>query len=239
MIGINQIFFGDKGTYSDYGLLMTGRTIGTPTLKKQQLDIPFRDGLLDYTQSNGRTYYGNRTLEFSFKLIDPDRFYRVHSDISNYLHGQYMKVSILEDPSYYFYGMCSVADLEVSKALGQIQITVDAEPYRYSKAEPNADIRWDDVNFETTYFRYIGTLTISDSYQLIIQKGGIAVVPTITVTSISSETLTVRSSRNSRTYTLVTGRNRFPDMTVCGNTDVTLTFTGSGVLRVDYKESIL
>lgn len=239
MIGVNQILFGDKGTYDDFELLMTGRTIGAPSVKKKQLDVPFRDGVLDYTQSNGRTYYNNRFLSFSFKLIDPDRFYLIYSNLSEYLHGEYMKVTVPEDPSYYYYGICEVSDLDVSKRTGTITISVDADPYKYSKALPNEDIRWDDVNFETTYFRYIGTLTVEDSYALLIQRGGNPVVPVINVSSISSETFKVKSSRNNKTYTLTTGRNRFPDMTVCGSSNVTLTFTGSGVVTVDYKESVL
>jgi len=73
----------------------------------------------------------------------------------------------------------------------------------------------------------------------VIQKGGNPVVPVINVSSITSETFKVKSSRNNKTYTLTTGRNRFPDLTVCGSSNVTLTFTGSGVVTVDYKESVL
>ena len=239
MIGINQILFEDKGTYDDFGLLMTGRTIGAPSLKKKQLDVPYRDGVLDYTQYNNRTYYGNRLLSFQFKLNNTDTFYMVHSELSEYLHGKYMRVTVPENPSFYFYGMCEVSELEVSKALGTISISVDAEPYMYSKSSSLEDIKWDDVNFETTYFRYIGTLTVEDSYALVIQKGGNPVVPVINVSNITSETFKVRSSRNNKNYTLTTGRNRFPDLTVCGSSNVTLTFTGSGTVNVDYKESRL
>lgn len=239
MIGVNQILFGNKGTYTDFGLLMTGRSIGAPSPKKKQIKIPFRDGVLDYTQYSGRTFYDNREIEFDFKLIDPDRFYLVYSALAEYLHGQYMQITIPEDPSYYYYGMCELSELEVSKALGKITISIDAEPYKYSKSSPQDEIKWDDVNFETTIFRYVGTLAVTDSYQLVIEKGGSPVVPVFTVSNISSNTFTVRSSRNSKTYTLVSGKNRFPDLTVCGTTNVTLTFTGSATVKVDYKESRL
>lgn len=237
MIGINEIKFGEKGTYIDFGLLMTYRSIGSPDIKRKSLNVPYRDGILDYTQSNGRTYFGNRPLEFEFKLVNPDEFYTVYSNLLEYLHGQNMRITIPEDSEYYYYGMCELSDLDVSKALGKITISVDAETYKYSKSSAQEDILWDDVHFPTTVFRYIGTLNITNSYSLIIRKGGVNVIPVINVSNITSETFTVRSNRNNRTYTLVSGRNRFPDLTVCGNTDVTLTFTGSATVVIDYREA--
>lgn len=236
---INQIWFGDKGTYKDFGLLMVGRSIGAPPPKKKQISVPFRDGVLDYSQYGGRTFYNNRELEFEFKLIDPERFYIVYSALAELIHGQFVRITVDGDPSYYYYGMCQLSDLSVSKALGKIAIRVDAEPYKYSKSSAQENIKWDDVNFETTVFRYIGTLTVSDSYALVIQKSGSPVVPVFTVSNITSDTFKVRSSRNSKTYTLVSGKNRFPDLTVCGTSNVTLTFTGSATVVVDYKEARL
>lgn len=237
MIGINEIKFGEKGTYTDFGLLMTHRSIGSPVIKKKSLDVPYRDGKLDYTQSNGRTYYDNRPLSFEFKLVNPDDFYEVYSDLLEYLHGQYMRITVPEDSEYYYYGMCEMSELDVSKALGKITISVDAETYKYSKSSAQEDILWDDVHFPTTVFRYIGTLAITDSYSLVIRKGGVNVIPVFNVSNITSNTFTVRSNRNNRTYNLIEGRNRFPDLTVCGNTDVTLTFTGSATVNVDYREA--
>lgn len=237
MIGINEIKFGAKGTYEDFGLLMTHRSIGSPSIKKKSLDVPYRDGKLDYTQSNGRTYYGNRPLSFEFKLVNPDDFYKVYSELLEYLHGQNMRITVPEDSEYYYYGMCEMSELDVSKALGKITISVDAETYKYSKSSAQEDIPWDDVHFPTTIFRYIGTLTVTDSYSLLIRKGGVNVVPVFTVSNITSDTFKVRSSRNSKTYNLVAGRNRFPDLTVCGSSDVTLRFTGSATVKVDYREA--
>lgn len=239
MIGINQILFGDKGTYDDFGLLMTGRSIGAPSLKKKQLNIPFRDGVLDYTQSNGRTFFDNRKLAFDFKLIDPDKFYIAYSALAEHVHGQYMQVTIPDDPSYYYYGICEVSDLSVSKALGRITVSVDAEPYKYSKSSPQDLIKWDDVNFETTVFRYIGPISITDRYTVTIPRGGVPVIPVFTVSNIQSESLRLLSFGNLQDYILRTGVNRFSDLTVCGNRETMLTFTGTADVLIEYKEKRL
>lgn len=239
MNGINEIMFDDMSTYEDFGLLMTGRTIGSAPVKKKMLDVPWRDGVLDYTRSQGRAFYGNRSIAFVFKLVEPDNFYTVYSELAEYLHGRFRRVTIPEDPSYFYYGLCELSELEVSKSIGKITITVDAEPYKYSKSMSDEEIRWDDVNFEETIFRYIGTLSVSGTTAIIIQGGGQNVVPVFDVSSITSNTLTVKSSRNNKTYTLHQGRNRFPDLDVCGASNVTLTFTGTASLNVVYKESRL
>lgn len=239
MIGLNEIKFDDKGTYTDFGLLLTGRKIGSATPKRKTIDVPWRDGVLDYTQVNGRTFYNNRTHEFSFKLINPDMFYVTYSELAEAIHGKTVRIVIPEDPSYYYYGMCEVGDMEVSKALGTITVTVNAEPYKYSFSGPNDEIRWDDVNFETTVFRHLGSISVSDSETVAIPKGGVSVVPIFNVTAITSASLKVRSNRENVNHDLSIGRNRFPSLTVCGETDVTLTLTGSGTLTIDYKESKL
>lgn len=241
MIGISQIIFGEyeseKKTYDDWGLLMTGRNIGSPPIKRNLISVPYRDGSLDYTKYNGRAYYDNRTLEFEFKLIDSDRFYITYTEIADYLHGQEMKVVIPEDRSFYYYGMCQISDLDISKALGRITITVDAAPFKYSKASSLSDIPWDDVNFEQTYFRYIGTVTVDNEAIVTIPKGFHPIVPIFNVTQKSSDNFTVQIVLPLGALCYMNlGRNRFPAIQVCGTRDVQLRFRGSGKLTIDYRE---
>ena len=241
MIGINQIIFGEyqytKKTYDDWGLLMTGRKIGKPPIRKNAISIPYRDGVLDYTESYGRVYYDNRTLEFDFKVIDTDKFYEIYTKIADYLHGKKMKITIPEDRSYYYYGRCEISDLDISKALGKITITVDAEPFKYSYASSTDDILWDSVYFPTTRFRQLGTITVEDETHVTIPYGYHPIVPIFNVTQKTTDSFTVQQTNPLGTLcSLKRGRNRFPDIEVCGSTDVQLRFRGSGVLTIDYRE---
>lgn len=241
MIGINEITFGEgdtaKKTYTDWGLLMTGRKIGRPPIKRNTVNVPYRDGALDYTKYNGRTYYDNRSLEFEFKLIDPDKFYETYTKIADYLHGQELKITITEDRSYYYEGLCEISDLDVSKALGKITISVDAKPFKYSYASSISDIPWDLVHFPTTRFRYIGTVTVEDELLLTIPKGYHPIVPIFNVSQKYTDNFTVQPINPTGALCYMNlGRNRFPAITVCGTKDVRLRFRGSGVLTIDYKE---
>lgn len=252
MRGILGITIGDKigntdiykHTYKDFGLLMTDRKIGHAPLKKKQINVPWRDGILEYTQIGGRTYYDNRELSYTFKIQDEEKYQQIHSEFSEYAHGKILRIKDDEYPSYYFYGICDVGDLSKDKKNRKFTLTVDAEPYRYSFSSSTEDILWDDVYFPTTVFREIGTkgvITVTDSAEVTIRKGGRDVVPVFTVSG-NEASITLRKyigSSLKKTVTLNTGRNRFPDLTVCGASDVRLRFIGSGTVRIEYKEARL
>ena len=42
--------FGDYHSYNDFSLILTSKTIGTPTPKTETIDIPGGDGVLDLTE---------------------------------------------------------------------------------------------------------------------------------------------------------------------------------------------
>ena len=63
-----------------------------------------------------------------------------------------------------------------------------------------------------------------------ITGGGIDTAPVFIVTEADN----LQFSYGGRTYTLKVGRNRFPAVRV-GEDDVTLTFSGTGKLSVEYR----
>lgn len=211
---------GNKNTYTDFGLLMTHRVIGSSPVKTKTLSVPWSDGRINLTNINGRSYYDNRKLSFDFKLLNRSDFYTTYTELSEYLHGKFLRVSLEEDPLYYYYGMCSISDFDVSKRLGKITVYVDAEPYKYK------DIPDQIIN-------------VSGTKTLIVSSGGLEVVPVFQVETLTSTSLTVVSSRNNKTYSLGLGRNRFPSLTVAGADNVTLTFSGQSRVIMSYKEARL
>jgi len=68
----NGVTFGNKNSFTDWDLLMTSKTIGEAVPKTKYLEIPGRDGTLDFTESTGEVkYYVFRTssLDSAFKLL--------------------------------------------------------------------------------------------------------------------------------------------------------------------------
>ena len=69
-----------------------------------------------------------------------------------------------------------------------------------------------------------------------VKAGGAAIVPVLNVQNIGSSGLKVTG--NGETYTLTSGRNRFPDFTV-SDSDTVLTFSGSGTVEIVYRRGSL
>lgn len=226
-------------THDDWELTIENNDyIGDPVVETKYLDVMGRHGRLDYSTSlTGRPVYKSRPINMQMAgLRESIRWDIEISKLRNILHGQLVRVYFDNDGSHYYEGRMYLQEQDHEQKLGKCTLSMpEALPHKYDAASSIEDYDWDTFDFEEDTDRYIGTLTIVDSYELVIPEGNEPVVPVINVTRITSDTLTVTSSDNNRTYTLVRGRNRFPSLVCAGANEVTFTFTGSGTLNVDYR----
>ena len=126
------IKFDNIHTYIDYGLILTGKTIGSPSIKTQSVDIPGSDGEIDLADYLPEKYYGNRTLSFEFEIIKKQKDYvSLFSKIQNALNGKRMKVILDIDKEFYYIGKIEVSEWKSEKRIGKIVINVNADPYKY------------------------------------------------------------------------------------------------------------
>ena len=124
--------FGDYHSYDDLHLILTEKEIGAPEPKLQYVEIPCADGKLDFTDAFGGVRYSNRSLSFSFQCIEPyDDFLHLFSEIQGRIHGRRLKVIIDDDPGFYYIGRVSVDSWRADRRIGEINVDVDAEPYKY------------------------------------------------------------------------------------------------------------
>lgn len=130
---MNTVTFGNYNSYDDLNLILSSKTIGSPSTKTESVDIPGADGTLDFTEFFGEPKYNNRTLTFEFSSIHPDA--EQDSNVKNILHGQKVKISLSESPGFYFYGRVSVGDWKVEKNIAKLTISCDCEPWRYKTEE--------------------------------------------------------------------------------------------------------
>lgn len=127
---IKGVTFGNKHSYTNYGLLMTGYTIGSPEPKTEIIDVPGMDGALDLTGVLGSLKYRQRQLTFNFKLIKNSGYITVYKNIMSDIHGKMLQVILDDDSDYYYYGRCTVDSFTSSKYTGTITINVLADPYK-------------------------------------------------------------------------------------------------------------
>lgn len=126
------VTFDNFHTYIDFGLLLSSKTIGSPSPKTETIDVPGADGALDLTEYFGRINYKNRTLSFEFKTIEPmSEFLNIFSNIQNTVHGKKMKIILDDDPYFYYVGRVNVNEWKSDGRIGTIVIECDCEPYKY------------------------------------------------------------------------------------------------------------
>lgn len=132
---MRSVNFGGYDAYEDLGLILTGKTIGAPAPKILSVDIPGGDGTIDYTEYFGEINYYNRALRFEFSMIrNPKGFLDEYSRILNLLNGRKMKITLSDDPDYYYVGRVTVNEWQSEKRIGKLVIDVDAEPFKYKQA---------------------------------------------------------------------------------------------------------
>lgn len=117
-------------------VLLDGYTLTPPTPKTYVVDIPGGNGKIDLTESLlGDTAYNNRTMTFTFAVIDIENFEKVKTEISNFLHGRAFDFRMTMDPDYIYHGRFTINSCTHNAynvgIIGQIVIGIDAEPFKH------------------------------------------------------------------------------------------------------------
>lgn len=130
---MNAVTFDAYHSYDDLHLILSKKTIGTPSPKTEIIDIPGGDGVLDMTEFFGKTKYNNRTLTFEFSVIgEQSEFMGVFATVQQLLHGRKMTIQLNDDPEWFYTGRISVMEFETTQNTGRFMVECDCEPYKQS-----------------------------------------------------------------------------------------------------------
>ena len=123
-----------KHSYLDFGVILTEQNIGLPSPKTYTVNIEGMDGAFDLSECFGEMKYENRTLKFTFELIDKITDWQAKMiKISSFLHGQKVKITTWSDPNFYYIGRCQIDEYNSNSKLGKIVISCDCEPFKYKQ----------------------------------------------------------------------------------------------------------
>lgn len=117
-------------------VLLDGYTLSPPEPKTTTVEIPGRDGVLDLTESLiGDVTYNNRSMTFTFLIVDLEQFEVVKTQISNALHGRKFNFEMTMDPGYTYTGRFKITSYTHTATwnhgiCGYIEVEIDAEPYK-------------------------------------------------------------------------------------------------------------
>lgn len=233
----HSVTFGDKNTFDDWHLIPTSRpVIAPPPLRSQTVDIPGGFGSLDLSEAlTGYPLYDNRTGSLEFAVVNDkwSDWSLAYQTILSYLHGRRMKMILEDDPSYYYIGRFTVDSWTSGENYSTITINYDLYPYKKQLVSTSEQWVWNSFDFEYGYIAEYFNLTVNGSLSVLVKACGEPTVPVIT--STTSMTVTA----NGKTYNLSAGRNYITSLVVPPNTDTTYTFTGNGIVSVDYRGGVL
>ena len=209
MKGIN---FGDFHSYRDFSLILSQKTIGTPSPKTETIEIPGGDGVLDLTEFFGEVRYNNRNLSFEFSSMVPQSdFMNQFSHIQDALHGQKMQIVLDDDPGWYYIGRISVSEWKADKNIGKLTIDCDCDPYKTKLSET------------------VVTAAVNGPKTVVLQNSRKSVVPTIDITGEVDLTF------GSNFYSLSEGRYDLPGVRLV-NGENTVLLDGAGTATFIYLE---
>lgn len=121
-------------TFYEFGYRQLAEVVNTLPKAKRHLitDIMGMDSVLDLTEQFGPVRFNNRTLTVKFEGQDMtfDEWAEVVSRVSDALHERYAKIILDIDPDYYYYGLCTVSPSKKALAFSELDITVDAFPWK-------------------------------------------------------------------------------------------------------------
>lgn len=149
-------------TGNDLGLVMTAKSLDPPTTQTFVVNVPGRNGSLDFSEFlTGEPVYNNRMLKFKFLGDGSRETVLSYIDQFNAIHGLYLKIVIDDYPEYYYEGRASVKTTDNGNYC-EIELEIDALPFRFKLAESY---------YETT------------DHGITIYNGGKPIIPKVTVTA--------------------------------------------------------
>jgi len=209
-----SVSFGEKNSYTDFGLILRPKTRPFPTPKTNYVSIEGRDGDLDLTTSlTGDVKYENISYPLEFYLKDK----RVDWEeallkLSTHIHGKKMPLTFSEDPDWYYVGRYTINELTSDMNIGLLSVDCILEPYRHKKTETIKTITG------------TGTLTLTNTRKW--------VMPTIT----SSESMEFNFENKKF---VVNGTLQSPDIILKEGENTIEVTSGAGTLTVTYREAKL
>lgn len=156
--GTSGDFVESRNTFSTWHLIPESVPIvELPEQKKQTVDIPGSNGVLDLSMSLTKfPIFNRRSGSMTFTFIPGfSNNTTIQDSIIYYLHGKKRRMVLEDDPDYYYIGYFSVKITNnTDSSPSTVEISYDLEPYRYSTKIIYMDIEKCD---STTKYAIYGT----------------------------------------------------------------------------------
>ena len=217
---MDKVQFDGMDSFDEWGYYLAHKVIGEAEPKYNLVQVPGGVGYIDLTDVLGVMGYNERELEFTLKdIADHSEFVRHYSSMQADIHGKRCKVTLSDDPDYYWDGRCSVGAMEQDGMACYVTVVVICQPYKLKQAKT---VVQDDA--------------LTEEYKTIVLSND--TMPTIPTITVQQETTI---EYNGGTYSVNSGTHRLLDIVlgVGGGTIKAKAPGGSGSIKIEYQEGAL
>ncbi|HAB7479957.1 TPA_asm: hypothetical protein GYP86_00440 [Listeria monocytogenes] len=234
--GISErIEFGNFNS-RDEGLYLITRDAPTPAEKEVIDDVPFMQGVYDFSSMLGERVFQNRLISYEFQLFNVPYRERKIAEIKLKQKLMGLGNSALRDShdtGFYWLGKCSsvvIEDDETYKNLKAV-ITFDCYPFMISEKQEWDDV-WDTVNFNLDIFQKT-FYKVEDSTDVVLFNTG-SVSATLKVTA--SKPLLIK--KGNKEYSFNAGTTQDDSFRIDVGKSV-LSVRGFGTVKFEFVKEVL
>ena len=217
---MDKVRFDGMDSYDKWGYHLAHKVIGEAEPKYNLVQVPGGVGYIDLTDALGVMGYNERELELTMKdIADHNEFIRHYSAMQADIHGKRCKITLSDDPDYYWDGRCSVGAMEQDGIACYVPVVAICQPYKLKQSKT---VVQDD--------------SLTEEYkELVLSNDTMPTIPTITV----QQETTIEY--NGSTYSINTGSHRLLDIILVsgGGTIKAKAPGGSGSIKIEYQEGAL
>lgn len=217
-------------------LYLINREAPTPDEKSIIKNIPFQQGVLDFSMILGERVFENRKITYEFILFDTpyqDRKYIERSIKQKLMPHSNEKLFDTYTENFFWVGKCESVEVEHDYQFNKFKVTIIFDCYPYMFEIKNVfDDYWDDFDFNNDTAAYTRFL-IRDRVETVIGNGGsISVRPEIIATH------PVKMILNGETFHLRKGVNKEYHISLKPGAN-TVVFEGFSELYFRYRREVM
>ncbi|MDD7521470.1 MAG: phage tail family protein [Lachnoclostridium sp.] len=226
----NGVLIDNFHSYKDFKLILTKKTISSPELQEEYVDVPGRDGPIDLSEVlTGTVKFKERTISLSFFSLSPAQNWATeYSKLQNKLLGKRSMLIFDDDPDYYWNGRIRSVEQEQDGKHMQYSIEVKTDPYKMERYSSSEDWEWDTFDFEYGVINEGKDIKVDGDTKTYIYAGSKISYPTIT--SSAEMTLIFKG----KSYNVPVGTTSMYEV-ILDYGDNELTFKGRGTITIEYR----
>lgn len=220
---------------TDWKLLRAKFEISDPQLRKYEVMVPGRDGMLDLSDALGGAYFGNRSVKVSFLCLNwlEERFHLLASTMRNAIDGKTCRIVLSSDSSYFWRGRPQVVAEWDGSGASSLTVEAEVEPFKYSISSSYDPWVWDTFSFVNGVIVQEADVTLNNQTKTVTlpadRAGGKPVL------WLSNGSVQAKLSTQQEWKSLESGRNTFPEITMDKEESVVLQLKGTGTVGIDYR----